>query len=349
MKVKLVKRENASELILTVLISAVFSLLGARLFLELTGYWQLGQGNWHIAHALWGGLIMTGGMCLELIFHGSKIKKVTAVIFGLGLGSFLDEIGKYLSKDNNYFFQPAIIFMYIIFIILFLVYRYLEKSTSKDKSTLLYQVINQLEDVAEDDIDLKEKDKMLFKLKMVAEDKSNQKTVELARKLIELVKSIPANKIDKEGFYHLVYQWGKRYFYNKIFRRKLVLNILLILAGLYIVTGVADSLFLLPRFRQNELFEWWFGGLDLLTKSSATLFGLKSLSDVITSVLFIFGIYWVIKRKKRRGINFFQYGLLVNIFLTSVFRFYFEQFSGVFGLAVSIVIYNGLSRLKREV
>jgi len=349
MKLNLVKRENASELILTILISAVFSLLGARLFLELTGYWQLGHGNWHIAHALWGGLIMTGGMCIVLVFHGSRVKKIAAAVFGFGLGLFLDEIGKYLSRDNNYFFQPVIIFIYIIFVIFFLIYRYLERSTSKDVNALLYQVIDQLEDVAEDDLDYKEKASMLDKLKIVTEDKTNQKITNLAKKLIELIKTIPAKNVGKASLYHRFYEWMRRFFYNKIFKRKFVLNLLLVLALFYIVSGIADSLFLLPRFRQSELLEWWFGGIDLLTRSDITLFALKSVADIVTSLLFLSGIYWVIKRKRRKGINFFQYGLLVNIFLTSVFRFYFEQFSGVFGLAISIVIYNGLSRLKKEI
>ena len=68
----------------------------------------------------------------------------------------------------------------------------------------------------------------------------------------------------------------------------------------------------------------------------------------MTSVLFIWGIFWVWKKKKNRGIMFFRYGLLVNIFLSSVFKFYLEQFSGVFSLMASVVVLIGLERLKKE-
>ncbi len=78
------------------------------------------------------------------------------------------------------------------------------------------------------------------------------------------------------------------------------------------------------------------------------MFGLKTFFDLMTSVLFMLGIYWVWRKKKVRGIVFFRQGLLINIFLSSVFKFYLEQFSGVFSLIFSIIILTGLGRLRKE-
>lgn len=105
MKITLVKRENASELVLTMMIWAVVGLLGIRLYLEVTGYPVVGRGNWHIAHMLWGGLLMLTAGIVNFSYHGNKIRKFTAGVFGLGFGLFIDEIGKFLSRDNNYFFN----------------------------------------------------------------------------------------------------------------------------------------------------------------------------------------------------------------------------------------------------
>jgi len=33
---------------------------------------------------------------------------------------FIDELGKFITSDNNYFFQPTISLIYIVFIIIFL-------------------------------------------------------------------------------------------------------------------------------------------------------------------------------------------------------------------------------------
>jgi hypothetical protein len=68
MKWNLIKRENASEMVLIVMVWGVASLLLSRLFLELTGYPKIGRGIWHVSHALFGGIIMTAGMLWDLIF-----------------------------------------------------------------------------------------------------------------------------------------------------------------------------------------------------------------------------------------------------------------------------------------
>jgi hypothetical protein len=120
-------RKDASDSILIVLIWSVFSLLATRLYLNLRGYPQIGSGEWHVSHAAIGGVIMIVGITTMLIFVHSKLKKLSLMMFGIGTGLFIDEIGKYLTRDYNYFFRPAIIFMYIFFVSLFLIYRNLRK------------------------------------------------------------------------------------------------------------------------------------------------------------------------------------------------------------------------------
>ena len=44
------------------------------------------------------------------------------ILAGLGWGQYIDELGKYMSRDNNYLFRPAIILIYISFVLLFLIY-----------------------------------------------------------------------------------------------------------------------------------------------------------------------------------------------------------------------------------
>ena len=56
-------------------------------------------------------------------FLGRHIQRVAAVVGGLGFGTFIDELGKFLTEDNNYFFEPAIMLIYLIFIGLYLFLR----------------------------------------------------------------------------------------------------------------------------------------------------------------------------------------------------------------------------------
>jgi hypothetical protein len=118
-------RPNSSDLLLDFMIASVFSVLSARLFVHFTGRWQLAFGDWHIAHVIWGGLLMLF-VILSIILFEAKNKFLTllSIVGGYGWGLFLDEIGKYISRDNNYWFRPAVIFIYIFFILLFLLYRF---------------------------------------------------------------------------------------------------------------------------------------------------------------------------------------------------------------------------------
>ena len=118
-----VRDERASDLLEMMLVFAVATILGIRAFLALTGYPQLGGGGLHIAHMLWGGLGMLISIALLLSYWNPAMRQVAASIGGIGFGFFIDELGKFITSDNNYFFQPTIALLYLLFIILFLAVR----------------------------------------------------------------------------------------------------------------------------------------------------------------------------------------------------------------------------------
>jgi hypothetical protein len=103
------------------LVSAVSAVLLIRLYLSLTGYPQLGGGGLHIAHVIWGGLLMLAAIILSLGFISRPAHEWAAVLGGFGFGAFIDELGKFLTNDNNYFFQPTIAIIYVLFVLLYLV------------------------------------------------------------------------------------------------------------------------------------------------------------------------------------------------------------------------------------
>jgi hypothetical protein len=109
------------------LVATVVAILLTRLFLGLTGFPRMGGGGLHVAHMLWGGLLMLVALVLLLSFIGKRTKRLAALIGGAGFGLFIDELGKFITSDNDYFFQPTIALIYCLLIVLFLSFRAIER------------------------------------------------------------------------------------------------------------------------------------------------------------------------------------------------------------------------------
>jgi hypothetical protein len=102
-----IRSVDMTRLLDTVLLCAVATILFIRLDLWLTNYPQLGGHGLHIANLLWGGLLTLIAIGLMLAFVSPGARKAAAVVGGIGLGLFIDELGKFVTSDNNYFFKPT--------------------------------------------------------------------------------------------------------------------------------------------------------------------------------------------------------------------------------------------------
>src|SRR5438132_13663990 len=114
-----IRNRQLNSLLELFLVASVSSVLVIRFALAISGYPQLGGRELHIAHMLWGGLLMLLALVLLLAFIGRHIQSIAAILGGVGFGTFIDELGKFITRDNNYFFQPTIALIYLIFVLLF--------------------------------------------------------------------------------------------------------------------------------------------------------------------------------------------------------------------------------------
>jgi hypothetical protein len=96
-------------------IAGITTVLVTRAFLAMAGYPQVGNGSLHIAHVLWGGLLMLAAILTALLFAGRAAHVLTALLGGVGLGLFVDEVGKFITRTNDYFYKPAAAIVYLVF------------------------------------------------------------------------------------------------------------------------------------------------------------------------------------------------------------------------------------------
>lgn len=121
---------NKLDRIDTFVIAGVVTVLGIRAFLAITGYPQLGSDSLHIAHVLYGGLILVIALLL-LLLSDRPNKLLAALLGGIGFGFFIDEVGKFVTQDNDYFFEPAVSIMYILFLLIWFSSRLIIVRTEK--------------------------------------------------------------------------------------------------------------------------------------------------------------------------------------------------------------------------
>jgi len=133
------------------LVCAVGSVLGNRAFLIATGYPQLGNGTLHISHAIWGASMMAVAIVFALSFLAPNNRTFIAFIGGCGFGWFIDELGKFITRDVDYFFRPTIALIYVIFIAMYLGFRGIERGALSADEALTHGVVSRI--VGEDELD----------------------------------------------------------------------------------------------------------------------------------------------------------------------------------------------------
>ena len=109
-------RADASMLVLTFAGVCAVTIAGTRAYLAATGYPQIGGEVYHIAHALWGGLFLTLAVIVLITLTNSWAPLTGAILGGVGAGLFVDEVGKFITQANDYFFPLAATIVYLFLV-----------------------------------------------------------------------------------------------------------------------------------------------------------------------------------------------------------------------------------------
>jgi hypothetical protein len=182
-----VRREGAERYLQITLLSFAASVTLTRLFLEITGYPQLGNDTYHIAHVLWGGLVLFAASLLPLIYANRWVYPLIALLSGIGMGLFIDEVGKFITQTNDYFNPLAAPIVYALFMLTVLLYYQIRKQPSRGPREELYRAFDAMEEVLDHDLDEEECAELIERLRYVSQEAEVTGQPEFARLAMDLL------------------------------------------------------------------------------------------------------------------------------------------------------------------
>lgn len=322
---RLVRNADAGELIELCLVAAVATVLVIRLVLELSGYPQLGGGGLHIAHVLYGGLLMLVALLLLFSLMNAPVPWLAAFVGGVGSGFFIDEVGKFISSDVNYFYEPAVSVMYVVFMVLFLVLsgvrRWESRITPQDA---LANALSLLRDGAQGGM---APEARLRAERLLGQADPSDPLVRLLRGHLD---SLPVGAARRPSVYVVVRTRPADLYRRLVLRRRFPI-VLVALVGLYAASRL--SLALALQFDDT--------GVDGDASNSRGAHFVEVLAGAATALLCAVGLA-MLPRSRLVAYRFFLRAVLVSMLVGQVFVFYHDQFAALSGLAVDLLLYAAL-------
>ena len=276
---------------------------------------------------------MLTAVIMLLAFFGQTAQRLASIVGGLGFGLFIDELGKFITSNNNYFFHPTIALIYVVFLVLFVLFRRLEHPRHVGPSVYLLNVLNVIGEKSSSELDWhqwRQTQELLSKC-----DPANP-LVQAARQLLA---DPPAEPVDKpsraartlrrlNGLYQRIV--ASRWF------RRLVISLFLLNAASLLVLIVALALQLMGFVPGTppDLSEWP-GFIASLVSASMVVIGA-----------------WRLRRPGVEALLWFRRAVLVSLFAVDIFAFYQSELAalGDFGWdLLLLLLLDSMIRHQRQV
>jgi hypothetical protein len=318
----------------------------------MTGYPQIGGGELHFAHVLWGGLILFAGALLPLLFANQWAYYSSALASGIGMGLFIDEVGKFITAENDYFYPLAAPVVYVFFLLVVLLYLRTKRPLALDTRSQLYQVFEDFKEVLDGDLSPEEKNELEIRLDRIIADSDSGDLARLAKQLKSFLEHPEIFLVPEEPF-----GWIKmvRRFRERITRWWNPTRFQAAMAGGLITWGLwslaAPFKFILNRQNPEVLIQSimpFISGRMIRGSLSMDLYLVLLGLQAATGLIVLICTLLLIVNFRPVFLNSIYIVLLISLTILTPLLFYYDQFSTIlaaalqFFLLLSLLTYRGL-------
>lgn len=320
------------------LIAAVTTVLVIRLQLWITNYPSLSPGKLHIAHLLWGGVFMTAAIWMLASYIGRRTVAPGVILGGIGFGFFIDEVGKFVTADNNYFFQPTATIIYLVFILLFFASKWIGHRRMSERERLGNAAALASERFM-DGMGTYERQSAIDLLEPI---KSNPQ----AAGLLDAVKREKPDPEEDPGRLERLVLWMQRTYDGWVQTTWFqVVMIGAVIAGVLITAaGIIGLIFFTGSPSSVPVSSYRADGIENLKIGNI----IPLISSSITCVIGIAGIWPLLRGSRVKAYRRFRLALQISIFITYPFIFAEDSFSAVTGLLITLAALGTVSAMLRQ-
>jgi len=292
---------------------AVAGVLGNRIFLVITGYPQLGNGTLHISHAIWGGVMMLIAIVFAVSSLAPGVRVFVAVLGGAGFGWFVDELGKYITRDVDYFFKPTLALIYAIFVVMYFAFRGIRRPRNRPEDVML----NAIEAMRQGILGRLDEPRRVEALTLLDTAREARHSSRLQDLLIELETAPPrepglATRAAR-GARSLLERWtGGRSF-------------AFVFGGVFVLLATSDA---------AEVLDQAIDGPGVHSVSEWII----TVTCVISLVLALIG-FLEMARSRLAGFRWLEASILVSILITQIFLFHEAQIEATIDLLITLTFW----------
>lgn len=331
---------RAAEYLDLFMVAAVTTVLSIRFGLAVAGYPQVGGAGLHIAHMLWGGLLMAAALVLLLAFLGRRSRLWAALVGGVGFGTFIDEIGKFVTRDNDYFYRPAVALIYLVLVMVYLAGRSVSRRATVTRQEYLVNALQEMEQAVINDLQADEQERALeYLARSGARDAF---AAGLASLLVEAELAPTGRPGPLRRLHRAALERYRRLAAHHAFERALVAfftaQVVVKLVTVAAVVARPDAP--VPVVANLALMTWNVDGVSVAE-------WLQIASSLVSALLVALGVA-TMRRSRERALRLFHRSILVSIFLTQVFMFYRDQWAALLVLAFNLLVLAALNFMREH-
>jgi len=260
-------------------------------------------------------------------YLGRRVRVPAAILGGAGFGLFIDELGKFITSDNDYFFRPAAALIYVLFLGLFFAARGLSERRPMASAEYVANALDLAADAVSRDLDEREKQRAL---EMLDRADPHDPVVGTLRRMLAELDALPVRGP------RMYTRWARSVGrgYRSLIARPRFAAVIDWVFGVWALLGLAPlALFVasLAIGAPGHALESVVGDL-----SPVAVVGFAS--SIVSAALVGLGVRRLEKGARLAAYRAFDRALMVSILVTDTSLFYLAQFATSYRLALDLVL-----------